>query len=277
MRLTVCSIALLLAVNATAAPSLPANPPPTPASVSIPAQAHASTATPAVKAVQADKVTPKVGPGPGVEPAAPDASVDGSFQGFKAELKRLMIGNQAGIIKVLGPNRQGVAYARGIDDQSLARFNDESCGNVLSAMGLEKNRVVPLVQHIMINYATLPHKESVALLSVAACSPAVDAAMRQKAEQFLLQVMETDKDVHARRQAILALAVQQQVTPETAERVLAKYEKTENLWETFPVQQFFQYHAPQLRKLQNFALIRQRIAAVNSLYTPAILGFLDQP
>jgi hypothetical protein len=194
----------------------------------------------------------------------------GPFATLKTELKRLMIGNQAGIVKVLGPNRQGVAYARGIDDQSFARINHEACSNIFSALGIEAKDVTALVEHILLHYATLPRKESVAIVSVAACSPTIDPSTQEKAEKFLVEVMETDKDVHARRQAILALAVQPKVSPATAERVIARYESCDNLWETFPVQQFCQYHAPQVRPL------RQRVAAVNSLYTPAILNFLDQ-
>jgi len=254
MRLTVSSIAMLLAISSAslAAPVAPAAPKATAATV--------APAAPSAKPAPAE-VVPEAGP----------------FASLKTELKRLMIGNQAGIVKVLGPNRQGVAYARGIDDQSFARINHEACGNIFSALGLQAQDVTPLVEHIMLHYATLPHKESVAILSVAACSPTIDPAIREKTEKFLVEVMDTDKDVHARRQAILALAVQPKVSPETAERVVALFERSENLWETFPVQQFCQYHAAQLRHLQSFPQLRQRVAAVNSLYTPAILNFLDHP
>ncbi|MBT9582606.1 hypothetical protein IV102_04615, partial [bacterium] len=213
-----------------------------------------------------------------ITPAASEGPPEeAGFGTLKTELKRLMIGNQAGIVKVLGPNREGVAYARGIDDQSLARINHEDCHCVFSALGVHTAKIMPLAQYIMINYSSLPHKEAVAILSVAACSPALDASTREKAEQFLVQVMETDKDVHARRQAILALAVQPQVTLATTDRVIRIYEHSENLWETFPVQQYFQYHAAQLRRQQNFGELRQRVAGVNSLYTPAILNYLDHP
>lgn len=263
MRLKVCSLALLLAVSATAAPT--PGTPVTPAQVA-PAQAHLPAVAP--PATPAKAITPAASEGPPEE---------AGFGTLKTELKRLMIGNQAGIVKVLGPNREGVAYARGIDDQSLARINHEDCHCVFSALGVHTAKIMPLAQYIMINYSSLPHKEAVAILSVAACSPALDASTREKAEQFLVQVMETDKDVHARRQAILALAVQPQVTLATTDRVIRIYEHSENLWETFPVQQYFQYHAAQLRRQQNFGELRQRVAGVNSLYTPAILNYLDHP
>lgn len=249
MKLTVCSLALVLAVQAQAAPSMSAAPP-----------------APSKPPVVAPAAVPAPAPAP-----------TGEFANLKADLKRLMVGNQAGIVKVLGPNREGVAYSRSIDDQQFARLDDDHCHCIFNALGLEKHRLQPTVQHILINYATLPRKECVAFLSAAACSPSLDPGMRDKTEQFLLKVMESDTDVHARRQAILALAVQRQVSPLVAEKVLGIYEKSENLWETFPVQQFFQYHAPQLRRMANFTEMRARVAAVNSLYTPAILLFLDTP
>lgn len=260
MRLTVSSIAMLLAISSAslAAPVAPAAPKAGPATVA-PA-ARPAPAAPSAKPAPA-VVVPETGP----------------FAGLKTELKRLMIGNQAGIVKVLGPNREGVAYSRGIDDQSFARINHEACDHIFSALGLKSQDVTPLVEHILLHYATLPRKESVAIMSVAACSPTLDPASRDKAEKFLVEVMDTDKDVHARRQAILALAVQPKVSAETAERVVALYERSENLWETFPVQQFCQYHAAQLRHLDSFPQLRQRVAAVNSLYTPAILNYLDHP
>ena len=41
------------------------------------------------------------------------------------------------------------------------------------------------------------------------------------------------------------------------------------------MQQYFQYHAAALRSLPNLASIRARVAAVKSLYTANILGYLD--
>jgi len=255
MKRIACSFALLLVAQASAAPSMPAPPP-----------AAVAPAPPPVVAPAANPLSIPAGQ------AGPNEAV----WDLKSELKRLMVGNQAGIVKVLGPNRQGEAYVRSIDDQSFARLNQEHCGSIFQALGLPQARIRPTAQSIMINYATLPHKEAVAFLGAAACSSCLDDSLKDKTESFLVQVMEQDKDVHARRQALLALAVQPHVSPATAERVLKKYEGCENLWETFPMQQFFHFHAPALRKLPNFDQIRQRVASVNSLYTPCILEHLDK-
>ena len=41
------------------------------------------------------------------------------------------------------------------------------------------------------------------------------------------------------------------------------------------MQQYFEYHASQVKRLAQFTRLRERIAAVKSLYTPAILEALD--
>ncbi|MBX3170780.1 MAG: hypothetical protein KF760_25465 [Candidatus Eremiobacteraeota bacterium] len=197
------------------------------------------------------------------------------FPQAKTELKRLMIGNQAGIVKVLGPNREGVSYTRGIDDKNIARFSADACGSIFCALGISHDKLNKVAVEIMTNYSTLPRKEAVAFLAAVTASTHLTPEVDVKAERFLVQVMETDKDVHARRQAVLALAVKHEVESDTTDRVLALYEHSENLWETFPVQQYFEYHASQVKRLAHFPQLRERIAAVKSLYTPAILAALD--
>ncbi len=221
-------------------------------------------------------------PAPGTKPvvqtkpaAAPLLTENLEFPQAKTELKRLMIGNQAGIVKVLGPNREGVSYVRGIDDKNIARFSDDACGSIFCALGISHDKLNKVAVEIMTNYSTLPRKEAVAFLGAVVASAHLTPEVDAKAEEFLVQVMETDKDVHARRQSVLALAVKHNVKELTTEHVLALYEHSENLWETFPVQQYFEYHAGQVKRLENFVVLRERIAAVKSLYTPAILAALD--
>lgn len=192
------------------------------------------------------------------------------------ELKRLMVGNQAGIVKVLGPKRQGVAYARGIDDRSLARLDDGARSAIFSALNLEEAKLPSIADVLISGHAKLPKKEAVALLGAMASKPDLHAPTREKIETHLLKVMESDKDVAARRQAILALALLPQVGPATTERVVKLFERSENLWETFPVQQYFEYHAERVRQHENYTQLRDRIGNVKSLYTPNVLSYLDR-
>ena len=94
-------------------------------------------------------------------------------------------------------------------------------------------------------------------------------------KQFLIQVMKSDKDVVVRRQACLALAVGDTLDQEVVNAILDFYAGSENLWETFPVQQFFEFQAEKIRSMPGLAQTRERVAAVNSLYTPAALRYLD--
>ncbi|MFN8610578.1 MAG: hypothetical protein U0931_23765 [Vulcanimicrobiota bacterium] len=238
-----------------------------------PAPAKVTESAPAAKPAAATGAPAKASAA--VSPAQAEALSDLVFPQAKTELKRLMIGNQAGIVKVLGPNREGVSYVRGIDDKNIARYCDDSCGSIFCALGISHDKLNKVAQEIMINYSTLPRKEAVAFLGAVAASTHLTPDMDAKAEEFLVKVMEADKDVHARRQAVLALAVKHNVCSATTERVLGLFERSENLWETFPVQQYFEYHAAQVKRLANFSQVRERIAAVKSLYTPAILQALD--
>jgi hypothetical protein len=190
-------------------------------------------------------------------------------------LKRLQIGQQVGILKVLARDRLGVAYSRGIDDYHLARLDETGRAAILAAMGVPPGRVAPVMHDIISNYSAMPRKEAVAFLGVAVSGYGPDVSTLERAEKFLVRVMETDTDVAARRQAILSLALKTRISAATAERVVAHYESSDNLWETFPVQQFFEYHAAEVRALRNYAELRQRLGAVNSLYTAAILNSLD--
>ena len=192
----------------------------------------------------------------------------------KVDLKRCMVGNQAGLLKVLTPERK-VAYTRGIDDRSLAQMSDSDRTALLAPLGIEPGNYGRVAQQLMNDYAKLPARETIAVLGTLAGSAEMDDPTRDRLEPFLVQVMRSDKNVQARRQAILALATLPRVQAHTVADVVAHYESCQNLWETFPVQQFVEYHAQDIRKAADFAQLRARMAAVESLYTPALLGYLE--
>lgn len=187
----------------------------------------------------------------------------------KTDLKRCMIGNQAGLLKVLSLQRK-VLFTRGIDDRDQARMDETSRSSLLSALNIEPDQYVQVADQLMRDWNKLPRKEAIAVVSAIAASP--DFAARDRVETFLVGVMKSSSDIYARRQAILGLAVLPGVRSETVAEVVAHYETCQNLWETFPVQQFFEYHAAQVRGDKD---LRVRLAAVKSLYTPSVLGYLD--
>ena len=198
---------------------------------------------------------------------------------WKASLKRLAVGNQGAILKVWNPEVTEVAYYRGLDDRDTAAYDDEDQRSVLSVLGYDRS-VGSSAQEIMDGFMQLPRREAVAYLGLIHSIPdespldppdEVDLAIKQ----FLIQVLKNDKDVVVRRQACLALAVGDTLDQEILNAILDFYSGSENLWETFPVQQFFQLQARKIRVMPNLAETRQRVAAVNSLYTPAALRYLD--
>ncbi len=190
----------------------------------------------------------------------------------KVDLKRCMVGNQAGLLKVLSLQRQ-VLFTRGIDDRDQARMDEASRIALLTALNIEPDQYANVADQLMRDWNKLPRKEAIAVISAIAASP--DFTARDKVESFLVQVMKTSNDIYARRQAVLGLAVLPTVKADTVAAVVSRYETCQNLWETFPIQQFFEYHAAQIRSEADFSQVRMRLAAVKSLYTPSVLGYLD--
>jgi hypothetical protein len=208
---------------------------------------------------------------------APPAPVE-----LKVKLNRLVVGNQGAILKIWkaegGPEPD---YYRGLDDRDTAPYSVEDQAALVTSLGMSKAEVEQTALTIMNEYGTLPKKNALAFLglvySLEDDSPLepedeVDAKVRD----FLLTVLKEDDSVIMRRQACLSLAVADKPDPEVVEAILGFFSSSENLWETFPVQQFFQYHANDIRTLSNFSDIRARIEAVNSLYTANILSYLDE-
>ena len=218
---------------------------------------------------------------PGTAAAAPKAInvPDERIALLKTGLKQLVVGNQGAILKVRDAAGDKEVYYRGLDDRDTAPYSDQDHDGIVGACGIQ-NDVKGWAKDTIEAFTVLPKRQAIAFLgmvysipsdSVKDPGPAVDDAI----EEFLISVVKENKSVVLRRQAVLSMAVGDQEDLEVLESVLQLYETSENLWETFPVQQYFQYHAEDLRKLPNFSTIRARVAAVNSLYTANILQYLD--
>lgn len=217
---------------------------------------------------------------PGAAAAAPEISVPQErIALLKTGLTQLVVGNQGAILKVRDASGDKEVYYRGLDDRDTAPYSDKDHDGIVGACGVQ-NDLKGWVKDTIEAFTVLPKRQAIAFLgmvysipssSVKDPGPAVDDAI----EEFLISVVKENKSVVLRRQAVLSMAVGDQEDLEVLEAVLSLYETSENLWETFPVQQYFQYHADDLRKLPNFPAIRARVAAVNSLYTANILQYLD--
>lgn len=194
-----------------------------------------------------------------------------------ASLKRLVVGNQGGVLKVWDASGQEVAYYRGLDDRSVARLSGQDQQQILTQLGLPAN-VDGAAEQVMAGYSGVAQKrEALALLGVFNSldgSGRISATEAARVRSFLVSRMKSDKAVEARRQAVLALAVGNGLEPSTTHAVLDFYSGSENLWETFPVQQFFEYHADRLKASPDFAQVKARALSVNSLYRQNIISYL---
>ncbi|MFA5505199.1 MAG: copper amine oxidase N-terminal domain-containing protein [Vulcanimicrobiota bacterium] len=198
---------------------------------------------------------------------------------LKARLKQLVVGNQGAILKVRNIEGTSEVYYRGLDDRDTAPYDGDDQVEILMATELGTD-IQGWMADSMEAFRLLPKREAVAFLGLIYSIPSTSPQdpgeiIDSQIEDFLIQIVAEDPDVVVRRQAVLSMAVGQDMDPKVVESVLQLYETSENLWETFPVQQFFQYHAAELRKRPNFHTIRARVEAVNSLYTANILRYLD--
>ncbi|MBN9419728.1 MAG: hypothetical protein J0I12_30000 [Candidatus Eremiobacteraeota bacterium] len=260
MKKTLLALAIAMLSSQAMADSVPptAAATPAPAAVSLPVD---SSAAPEPTEVEVGNVT--------VPEEFPKANL------WKT-VKSLQLGPQSGITKVLGA-KKAVLWTRGFDDQKVAKLEPEEHHKIFEALGVPDSQMASLSRQLMEKYSKLPHAQTVALVGAVALEPALTRADQQRIEEWLNRVLSVEtKDVVTRRQALLALALLPQPSDESVATVVKVYETSRNNWETFPVNQFVQYHAVDLLERPDGPQIRERLGAVPSLYTPGIMQDLSQ-
>jgi hypothetical protein len=193
------------------------------------------------------------------------------------DLRRLRVGNQASVLKVMDSTNKKVVYMRGLDGVMWAPVLETHRWGIFAALGISPTSLNQVANTLIDGYSgTRQKKECLALLGIIGSSrgPALSDETRNKLQSFLAKTMRGSADVVLRRQACLSLALQDSLLPGSVDAVILFYEKSKNLWETFPVQQFFEYQKERINLLPNKSEIRARIAAIKELYTPNILKFL---
>ncbi|MCA9779336.1 MAG: copper amine oxidase N-terminal domain-containing protein [Candidatus Eremiobacteraeota bacterium] len=203
------------------------------------------------------------------------APAPGSRVALDPILKRLVVGNQGGVLKVWDETASSVSYYRGLDDRSVAPLSAQDQDQILGTLQLS-GKLDDVSRQLMNEYQTLPRqKEALALLGVLNSVPSDRIGTGSEIRSFLVDRMMSDPSVYNRRQATLALAVGSTVEPATVDAVVDFYQGSDNLWETFPVQQFFEYQAARVRTLPNYSQVRNETLSVNSLYRENIAAFLN--
>ncbi len=264
-----CLVTVGPAFAAPAAPSRPGTPATT-ASAAKPVQPAARPAqpasAPAVTQAQQDPV------GVVVEPPS---RLPQNFQP-EVDLKRVAIGNQAGLLKIFHRETGKEAYFRTLDDCNSARFTAEQRQAIFAELGLTPDELELAARQVMVDYPKLPKRAVLAFLGAIGSDPSLEPALQTLMQRYLAERYAVEKDNILRRQALLSLALMYRVDAQTVEMVTQVFETEKNLWLTFPVQMFFQHHAPTIRELALLEVIRGRAGSVASLYTENVLKSLDE-
>jgi hypothetical protein len=201
-----------------------------------------------------------------------------------ADLERLKIGHQAGVLKVVGPDgadrfakrRKGMT---GIDGREWAPLSPQSRDAVLKALGVSDPSA--LAARLMSSYSRISRAHALALLGVLAYpgleSAALPAAQREKVLQFLRDRLQPVEDNVVRRQAVLALAIQPATDAQTVSAMLNFLRRDHNAWNTFGVVQFFEYQAGQVRDMDAYPNVLVQLAASGSPLASQIARDLKSP
>lgn len=198
-----------------------------------------------------------------------------------ADLRLIRVGNQAAILKIMGPDGKPV-FTKGIDGVAWAPILDEHRTAIFTSLGLSERALDVTALQLIRDYPRINAKKAcIALIGVIGSTKgsAVTDGTRRKIMTFLVARMRDSwggklAGPTLRRQACLNLALQDSTDMRSISAVIDFYQNSSNLWETFPVQQFFEYHSEQIRRQAALPQIRARVAAIQSLYTDNILKFL---
>jgi hypothetical protein len=194
----------------------------------------------------------------------------------EVDLKRVSIGNQAGLLKIFHRETGKEAYFRTLDDCNTAWFTPEQRQAIFAELGLAADELELAARQVMVDYPKLPKRAVLAFLGAIGSEPTLNPELQALLQRYLAARFAIEKDNILRRQALLSLALMHQVDAQTIEMVTRVFETESNLWLTFPVQMFFQHHACTIRKLALLNVIRERARLVASLYTENVLKSLDE-
>lgn len=176
-----------------------------------------------------------------------------------ADLERVKVGHQAGILKVV--DRAGSPlFAKkhdgmvAIDGREWAPLTPASRDAILKALNVTDPEA--LASALMASYSRVSRAPALALLGALAypgqTSPALSPSTRAKTLKFLRSRLQPGEDNVVRRQAVLALAIQPDTDAETVAAMLNFLRRDHNAWNTFGVVQFFEYQASSVRELPNY-------------------------
>ena len=198
-----------------------------------------------------------------------------------ADLERLKLGHQAGVLKlvnekgstVFAKTHDGVAA---IDGREWAPLSPTERDQILGGLGVASPGV--LVNALMAKYTLVSRAHAAALLGVLAYPGKETAPLqprqRQKVLQFLRDRLQPAEDNAVRRQAVVALAIQPTTDDVTVAAMLNFLRRDHNAWNTFGVVQFFEYQASYIRQRPQYQAVLIQLAASGNPHSEQIINAL---
>jgi hypothetical protein len=201
-----------------------------------------------------------------------------------ADLERVRIGNQAGILKIFGKDERTTRFLKGsehpngggIDGREWAPIKPADRDKILQA--LEVKDAPALATSLMRNFTRISRVPATALLGALAVpgesSAALPVATQKKVRDFLRERLQPAEDAAVRRQAVLALAVQPATDKQIVQAMINFLRRDHNAWNTFGVVQFFQHQARTIAAMPEVEAFKTSVAASGSPHTLQILKSL---
>lgn len=287
---------LLAMAPALAAPTDPAPPPKKPAApkpaAAKPAKAKPAAPKPAAgkgakdkaAATKPDVALQKASSSKTAKPTAlpPTTPLGATF--LVSDLRRIVVGNQAGILKVTSRETGPPAFIKdapgtemkGIDGVQWAPLQDRHRQAILAALGIQDTEIDAVADKCVTSFDRLPPLQTLGLLGLLAShtNGQVTPATRQKIHELVATLLKK-QDVVLRRHAVLALALASSTDEPTVGKVVEFMAASSNAWETFSVQQFFDYHRTEIRQMSSIEDIRQRVQSSGNPYATPVLQMLQ--
>ena len=202
-----------------------------------------------------------------------------------AELKQLMVGGQAGVVKVLSSS--GEPYTRTLDNYINAAYTTAHRLEILKCLGVSSSDADALALKLINNYVSYRknYTQLIALLGVLCGNEQIplDDQVRERVFSFLVNKLENgDPKLDAngnnilKRQCLLSLALSRKLSPEALQAVVNYYEKETNNYCLSPIAFFFGQHASDLRALPNGQALISRVEAVPSMYAAQVSQALSK-
>ncbi len=198
-----------------------------------------------------------------------------------AGLKRLQVGGQAGVVKVLDEALTNSAYTRTLDNYTTAEYTPEQRLEILKQLGIDSADINKVAISLITNYIQnrKQNLQLVALLGVICSNKdlVLDDEVRGQVMAFLVNKLQngdpkldSNSNNVLKRQCLLSLALARKVSPEALHAVVKFYETETNNYCLSPMAFFFLNHASDIKALSDGQDLLNRVSAVNSMYTTQV-------